>query len=154
MRLSEVFVALGEDAFSELPRHISIGKLKTFQLYESFKTMARLPKLNTESLRKSSPRFWVRLKEGDDEFARELAQTVLVSHLDLIRNVLDFLGIPNQDGFFEKDLDPKPYLTEGWQQRVWEKFHDAYPVPVLLLYINHLTWELDKEAGAFAPAAQ
>ena len=36
----------------------------------------------------------------------------------MMRAVLDFLGIPNEDGFFAKDLDAPKYLTEGWQQRV------------------------------------
>ncbi len=153
MQLSEVFVAQGEAAFAQLVREISIGKMRTYQLYETLKTRARLTKLNTESLRKGTPRFWARLKEGDEEFARDLAQAVLLGRLEMIHAVLDFLGIPNQDGFFEKNLNAEPYLTEGWQQRVWEKFKDTYPQAVLQLYINHLGWELQKEAQLFAPAA-
>ncbi len=83
--------------------------------------------------------------------AKELAQAVLVSNLELIGEVLGFLGIPNRDGFFEKNLDASPYLTEGWQQRVYEKFHGLYPEPVLLLYINHLAWELAKVPEVFVP---
>ena len=49
----------------------------------------------------------------DEEFGRDLAQAVLVSHLDLIGAVLDFLGVPHENGFFAKDMDPKPYFTEG-----------------------------------------
>ncbi len=153
MQLSDVFVSMGEEQFAQLVRQISIGKLRTYQLYEGLKTRAHLAKLNTESLRKGVPRFLTRLKEGDQEFARELAQAVLICHMDMIRAVLDFLGIPNNDGFFEKNLDPKPYLTEGWQARVYEKFHTAYPEPVLRLYINHLAWELAGEAEVFVPAA-
>ena len=52
-----------------------------------------------------------------------------------------------------KDLDASAHLTPGWQQRVHEKFHGAFPEPALLLYINHLAWELDKTAARFAPAA-
>lgn len=152
MRLSEAFTALGEERFAQLVREISIGKLKTYQLYETLKTRAHLAKLNTESLRKGTPRFWARLQEGDEEFAKDLAQGVLLGRLDMIRAVLDFLGVPNQDGFFEKNIDAQPYLTDGWQQRVYEKFRDQYSGPALPLYINHLAWELAKEPALFAPA--
>jgi hypothetical protein len=153
MQLSQVFLSLGEDVFAQLIRQISIGKLKTYQLYEAVKTRTHLAKLNTESLRKGTPRFWARLNEGDEEFARDLAQAVLVAHMDMIRAVLDFLGIPNQDGFFDKNLSAEQYLTEGWQERVYEKFHGAYPEPVLRLYINHLGWELSKSPEMFVPVA-
>ena len=151
MQLSQAFISLGEDVFAQLLRQISIGKLKTYQLYETLKTRAHTAKLNTESLRTGAPRFWARLKEGDEEFAKDLAQVVLISHLDLIGAVLDFLGIPNQNGFFEKNLDAEPYLTEGWQQRVYEKFKGVYPEPVLRFYINHMAWELVKEPELFVP---
>jgi hypothetical protein len=153
MQLSDAFLAGGEQSFAGLIRQISIGKLKTYQLYEGLKTRAHLARLNTESLRKAAPRFWSRLAEPDEEFAKELAQAILVSHLDLIREVLDFLGIPNQDGFFDKNLDAAPYLTEGWQQRVYDKFRGAYPEPVVVFYINHLAWELQKDAQVFSPDA-
>lgn len=151
MQLSDAFRSLGEDTFAQLVRQISIGKLRTYQLYEPLKTRAHLVKLNTETLRRATPRFWTRLGEGDQEFARELAQAVLVAHLPMIVEVLNFLGIPNQDGFFEKNLDASKHLTEGWQERVWEQFRGAYPEPVLRLYINHLAWELEKEPRMFAP---
>lgn len=153
MQLSEVFLSLGEDTFSQLLRQISIGKLKTYQLYEGFRTRAHLAKVNTENLRKGVPRFWTRLQAHEEEFAKELAQAVLISHLDMIKAVLDFLEIPNQDGFFDKNLEPAKYLTEGWQPRVYEKFHGVYPEPVLRLYINHLGWELGKTDEMFVPAA-
>ena len=72
----------------------------------------------------------------------------------MIHAVLDFLGIPNQDGFFEKNLNAEPYLTEGWQQRAYEKFHEQYPGPELLLYINHLAWELLKATELFQPVPE
>lgn len=128
-----------------------MGKLRTYQMYESFKTRARLHKLNSENLRKAIPRFWARIGEKDEEFAKELAQVFLLSHLDLIQAVLEFLGIPNENGFFAKNLDASAWLTPGWQQRVYEKFHGQYPEPALLLYINHLAWELDKPAECFLP---
>jgi len=154
MVLPDVFVALGEESFAQLVRGISIGRLKTYQLYETLKARAHLVKLNTESLRKGTPRFWVRLKEGDEEFAKDLAQAVLLSRLDMIRAVLDFLEIPNQDGFFDKNIDAQPHLTEGWQQRVYENFRAQYPGPELRFYINHLAWELAKEPELFVPAAE
>jgi len=44
-------------------------------------------------------------------------------------------------------------LTEGWQERVFEKFRGVYSEPVLLIYINHLSWELTDLAEPFAPAS-
>lgn len=149
MLLSEVFLKLGEVNFGAFVRGVSMGKLRTYQMYKSFQVSARLTKLNAEMLRKAVPRFWTRLSEGDDGFARELAQVILLSHLDLIGAVLGFLEIPNDNGFFAKDLDASKYLTPGWQQRVYEKFQGSFPEPALLLYINHLAWELDKTAVYF-----
>src|ERR1022692_2848035 len=40
MQLSEVYLALGESGFGQLIRGISIGKLKTYQLYDAFKGSA------------------------------------------------------------------------------------------------------------------
>ena len=153
MQLSEVFLTLGEDGFGQLVRSISIGKLKTYQVYDNLKTRGHLAKLNTESLRKNTARFRERLAGGDEDFAKDLAQSVLVSHLDMITAVLDFLGIPNEGGFFQKDLDAKPYLTEGWEQRVFEKFRGAYPDALVLFYVNHLGWELKGAEQPFVPAA-
>jgi hypothetical protein len=144
MQLSEVLLGLGEKDFESLVRGISLGKLRIYQMYESFKVGARMGKLNAEGLRKAIPRFRARLAGQDEEFAKDLAQVMLLSHLDLVRAVLDFLGIPNEDGFFAKDLNATAYLTPGWQQRVHDKFHGAFPEPALVLYINHLAWELDK----------
>ena len=153
MQLSEAFLSLGENTFAQLVRQISSGKLRTFQLYEPLKGRAHLAKLNTETLRKATPKFWARLNERDDEFARDLAQAVLVCHMEMIVAVLNLLGIPNNDGFFDKNLDPSKHLTEGWQERVYEEFRGRFPEPVLLLYINHLAWELEKEPRMFTPAA-
>ena len=151
MLLSEVFLKLGEDNFGAFVRGVSMGKLRTYQMYKSFQVSARLGKLNTETLRKAVPRFWTRLSEGDEDFARELAQVILLSHFDLIGAVLEFLEIPNTNGFFAKDLDASKCLTPGWQQRVYEKFKSAYPEPVLRFYINHMAWELVKEPELFVP---
>jgi len=153
MQLCEVYQKLGDAGFAELIRGISMGKLKTYQLYDAFKTRAHFAKLNTEHMRKAVPRFWARINEGDEEFAKDLAQAVLVSHLDLVAAVLDFLKIPNQNGFFEKDLDASHYLTEGWANRTFEQFRGKYPGPLLLFYINHLGWELKGAEQPFAPAA-
>jgi len=153
MALCDVYRGLGEEALGELLRSISIGKLKTYQLYERMKLRFRLPKLNSESLRKSRPAFWKRISEGDEEFAGDLAQAILVSHLGMIVAVLDRLGIPHNDGFFDKDLDAAKYFPEGWKARVFEELRDAYPQPVLLFYLNHLGWETTKSNEVFAPAA-
>jgi hypothetical protein len=151
MQLCEFFLKLPEESFAQLVRGISLGKLRTYQLYEPFKARAHMTKLNTENLRKAIPRFRARLASGEEEFAKELAQAILVCHLDMAAAVLDFLGIPNQDGFFSKDLDASQYLSPGWQQRVWDNLRDKYPAPVLLLHLNHLAWELDKLATCFFP---
>ena len=153
MQLCEVYQKLGEDGFTHLVRGISMGKLKTYQLFDPLKTRAHMVKLNTEHLRKAAPRLWGRITEGDEEFAKDFAQAVLVSHLDLIAAVLDSLGIPNQSGFFDKDLNASQYLTEGWAQRTFDKFRGSYPEPVLLFYLNHLAWELKSAEQPFAPAA-
>jgi hypothetical protein len=153
MQLSGVFVELGEERLPLLLRGISIGKLKTYQLYERFKTRTHLAKVNTENLRKAAARFWARLNAQEEEFATDLSQAILISHLDMVAAVLNFLGIPNEEGFFGKDLDAKQYLTEGWQVRTWEKFKGEYPEALLLFYINHLDWELASAQQAWRPAA-
>src|ERR1017187_2710802 len=148
MQLSEVYLALGEGGFGQLIRGISIGKLKTYQLYGAFKGSPHLAKLNTESLHKHIPRFWARLAEHDEQFAKDLAQTVLVSHLDMIVAVLDFLGVPHEGGFFNKDLNAKSYLTEGWAGRVFEKFSVVFSRAVsLFLYKSPV-----REAGRWGRA--
>jgi len=151
MRLSDIFVALGEPSFQQLIRTVSIGKLKTFQLYERVKVRFHLSKLNSETLRKAAPRLWERVAEHDEEFATDIAQVVLVSHLEMIKDVLDLLAIPHEDGFFAKDLDASGKLTEGWQQRVLDTFRDKYPEALLVFYVNHLGWELAKSETIFQP---
>ena len=153
MQISDVYLDLGQDAFAQLIRSISIGKLKTYQMYEGFKVRAHLHKVNTELLRKSIPKFWARLNERDEDFGKDLAQVVLVSHLEMITAVLDFLGIPHENGFFAKDIDPKPFFTEGWEARVCEKFRGVFPDPILLFYVNHLRWELLGSTEPFHPAS-
>jgi len=152
MQLTDVFLNLGEDQFSKLVRSISIGKLKTYQLYERFKLRTHVAKLNTENLRKTTPKLWARLQERNEEFATDLSQAVLVSHLDMIIAVLNFLGVPHEEGFFAKDLDAAPYLTEGWRERTFEKFKGEFPEAVVLFYINHLALEMGKAEEAFVPA--
>jgi hypothetical protein len=153
MQLSEIYLDLGQDAFGRMVRGMSIGKLKTYQIYEGFKVRAHLAKVNTESLRKAVPRFWARISEKDEEFGKELAQALLVSHLDLVTAVLDFQGVPHENGFFAKNMDPKPYFTEGWEDRVYEKFRTVFPDALLIFYINHLRWELLGAEQLFRPAS-
>ena len=153
MQLSEVYLGLGLDAFGQLVRSISIGKLKTYQIYEGFKVRAHLHKVNTELLRKAVPRFWARIGEQDEDFARDLAQSVLVSHLDMITAVLDFVGVPHESGFFAKDLDAKKYFTAGWEARVLEKFRTTFSETILVFYINHLRWELLSAAEVYRPVS-
>ena len=149
MQLSGIFLGLGQQSFTQLLRGISIGKLKTFQFYDRMKARLHLSKLSSETIRKAAPRLWARLSEDDEDYATDLAQAILISHMDMIKVVLDEIGIPNQDGFFDKDIDGSKYFTEGWQQRVYDKFKDTYPKEVLLFYINHLDWELAKAEQVF-----
>jgi hypothetical protein len=153
MQLSQVFLQLGEDSFGQLLRGVSMGKLKTYQLFERLKTRCHLGKLNTENLRKAAPRLVERLKEGDEELATDLSQAILISHFEIIVAVLDHLKIPHEEGFFVKDLDPAPYLTQGWKDRVYEEFRGKFPDALLLFYINHLAVELSKEDSVYVPAA-
>jgi hypothetical protein len=153
MQLCDVFLRLGEEQFHQLMRSISMGKLKTYQLFDTVKTRVHLTKLNSETLRKSAPRSWARLQEHDDAIAADLSQAILISHLDLIKAVLDELGVPHEEGFFSKDADVSGYLKEGWQKAVWDKFHATMPPAPLLFYINHLAWEVAKAEDVFTPAA-
>jgi len=154
MQISEVYLGLGQDAFAQLIRGISIGKLKTYQVYEGFKVRAHLHKVNTELLRKSIPRFWERINQRDEDFGKDLAQAILVSHIEMIIAVLDSLGMPHENGFYAKDVDPKPYFTEGWEDRIYEKFRGVFPDPILLFYVNHLRWELLGAAEVYRPGSQ
>ncbi|HKA01812.1 MAG TPA: hypothetical protein VKE70_35115 [Candidatus Solibacter sp.] len=151
MHISDVYRGVGADGFAQLVRQISIGKLKTYQIYEGFKVRAHLHKLNTETLRKAAPKLWERVT-AEEDFAKDMAQSILVSHLDMITGILDFLSVPHENGFFAKDMDPKPYFTEGWESRVYEKFHQSYSEPLLLFYMNHLRWELLDASEVFRPA--
>ena len=153
MQLSEIFLGLGEPDFGQLLRSMSLGKLKTYQLFDRMKARLHVAKLNSEHIRKAEPRLWARLSEHDEDLATDLSQAVLVSHMDMIKAVLDHLNIPNQDGFFDKDMDATKYLTEGWQQKAYDQFKDQYPAPLLLFYINHLGWEVAKAEQVFQPAA-
>src|SRR5471030_974404 len=154
MHISDVYLGLGQDAFGQLISGISIGKLKTYQIYEGFKVRAHLQKVNTESLRKAIPKLWERIVGRDEDFAKDLAQAVLVSHLDMITAVLDFLTIPHENGFFAKEMDHKPYFTEGWEWRVYENFRGTWPEALLLFYVNHLRWELLGAEEVYRPASR
>lgn len=152
MQLSDIFLGMGEESFKQLLRSIAIGRLKTYQLYERLKARLHVQKLNTETLRKCAAPSWQRISEHDEDFATELGQAMLVSHLDMIKAVLDFLQIPHDEGFFAKDLDASTYLHEGWQPKVLEHFKDQYPNAVLLFYVNHLGWEVQKAEQVYLPA--
>src|SRR5258708_4724091 len=106
MELRDIFLRLGEDTFAQLMRTVSLGRLRTYQLFDPFKTRMHLHKLNAETLRKATPRVWARLGEADAaDLAAELAQAILVSHMDMIKAVLDELGVPHDEGFFAKHAE-------------------------------------------------
>jgi hypothetical protein len=75
-----------------------------------------------------------------------------VSHIDMIIAVLDFLGVPHENGFFAKDMDATKYFTEGWEGRVTGNFSTTFPDALVVFYINHLRWELLKSEQPWAPA--
>ena len=152
MPLTDVFKALSDEEFEKLMRTISISRLKTYKLYESLKTRAHLPKLNTRGLRKVTPRFWERIQNEDDDLAADLAQAILVGNLDMIIEILDFLGAEHSDGFFDKDADVGETLKEDWQQRAYDHFKETYPPVVLLFYLNHLSWEVTEDKKLLSPA--
>ena len=47
MQLSDLFLRLGQDNFQQLMKAVSIGKLKTFQIFDRVKTRLHLSKLNS-----------------------------------------------------------------------------------------------------------
>ena len=153
MQLADIFQGLGEDAFRELLGQISFGKLKTYQIYEAVKVRMHLAKLNSETLRKAAPRLWERIAQGEEVLAAELSQAILVSKLDVVIEVLNFLGIPHNDGFFEKDIDLASHLPEGWQGKAYEEFKGKHSAALLAFYLNHLAKEATEGAAAlFLPA--
>jgi hypothetical protein len=152
MQLMDLFLTPGEEKFAELMRHISMSRLRTYQIYEHIKVRTRLVKLNSEHLRKAVPKLWTRLKEGDADLATDLSQAILVSNLDMIVAALDLLGIPHQDGFFSKDADIGSYLKEGWQEKTYSALKDRFPASVLEFYLNHLAVETGHAETPFVPA--
>ncbi len=152
MQVSDVFLGMGEAAFTELLKRISISRLRTYQIYEHVKLRTRLTKLNTEHLRKAAPRLWARLSDQDTDLATDLAQAILVSNLDMIIAALDSLGVEHQDGFFSKDADLSAQLSGDWQQRTYDALKQQYEPVVLEFYLNHLGVESGRTSELFKPA--
>lgn len=154
MQLVDIYQGLGAATFRGLLTSISIGKLKSFQLFERMKVRLHLNKLNAETLARSAPRQWDRITvEKDDAFGTELAQAILVCHMNVIIDVLNHLNIPHEDGFFAKDADIAQYLTGDWQTRAWDAFQDKHPQPVLIFYLNHLAFEMTQDPAIYNPLA-
>lgn len=151
MDLVDVYLALGENKLGDLLKSVSISRLRTYQMFDQVKARTRLTKLNSEHLRKAAPRIFARLQGGEKDLAGDLAQAILVSHLEMIVETLNLLGIPHQDGFFAKDADTAQYLAGGWQQRAYEGLKDKYPRTVLVFYINHLAAETGNQHEIFLP---
>lgn len=151
MQVSDVFLGMGEAAFTELLKRISISRLRTYQIYEHVKLRTRLTKLNTEHLRKAAPRLWARLSDQDADLATDLAQAILVSNLDMIIAALDSLGVEHQDGFFSKDADLSAQLSGDWQQRTYDALKQQYEPVVLEFYLNHLGVESGRASELFKP---
>ncbi len=142
MDLVGVFASLGQDRSVRLVETVSISALRTFGVYEAIKVRSRLRKLNRQKLQTASPALWRRITEGDSDLARDLAQAVLVSHIALVAEVLDSLGIEHDgNGFYSKDEDHSGKFKPGWPSTVLGHFGERYPRDVVLLYINYLGWE-------------
>ena len=153
MQVTDIFLGLGQDRLAQLLRSVSIGCLKTYKLYDRMKTRLHLNKMNSEVLRNAAPRIWTRIEERDEEFTAELAQAILISHFDIIKAVLDHLGVPHEEGFFSKDTDVAALLKDGWQDAAWTAFREKFAQAPLLFYINHLGWEVASQTEVFAPTA-
>jgi hypothetical protein len=153
MPLSEIFVGLGQGNLDQQLRTVSLGKLKTYQMFDRLRIRLHVSKLNQDALRKIGPKVYARLAGQEEDLAVELSQAILISHLDMIVAVLDQLGIPHQDGFFDKDADVKSHLSDGWQARCYEHFEQKYPKAVLAFYLNHLAHEVVPGTPLFMPAA-
>jgi hypothetical protein len=153
MQVTDIFLGLGKDRLDQLLRSVSIGRLKTYQLFDRMKTRLHMNKLNSEALRHAAPRIWTRIEERDEEFTAELAQAILISHFDMIKAVLDHLEIPHEEGFFSKDTDVAALLKDGWQESAWMQFREKFAPAPLLFYINHLGWEVANSTEVFAPTA-
>src|SRR5581483_5413912 len=127
MQLSEIYRGSGQAAFTEIVRSISIGKLKTYQLYDRMKVRLHVAKLNSENLKKIAPRLWERINENDDALATELGQAILVSHLDMIvaAQSIEYALLP-------------PF---GEIRRVLDALRGKFPESLIVFYINHLAWE-------------
>ena len=151
MNLHEVYAGLGEERFRELTSSISMGSLRTYKLFETVKIRARLSKLNRAKLRQVTPKLFARLVEGDEDLAKDLAQAILVSHLDFVVAALDFLGISHDgNGFFDKDDEAEAKLDDGWQKRTLENFQESHSEALVLFYINHLDLELGSPEAVFS----
>jgi len=150
MQLADLFGALGRPHFDELIKSISIGSLRTYQVYETFKVHAHLSKVNRERLRKATPKLWERLQAGEEDLARELAHAILTCHLPMVVEILDFLEITHDgNGFFDKDKTVEEQLKPGWRERVFKEFQGRYPTALLLLYVNHLDREVGEPSEPF-----
>jgi len=150
MQLSEIYTGLGRDRFDEVLATVFMGSLKTFKVYDTFKIRTHLSKLNRERLKNAAPKLWTRIDQGDEDLAKEIAQGALVSHMDFVVEVLDFLEIPHDGhGFFDKDAEASEKLVDGWQARIYGEFREKYPEALVLLYVNHLDWEMAEPTAAF-----
>ena len=77
MQLSDIFLGLGRESLDQLLRAVSLGKLKTFQLFDRVKTRLHLTKLNQDNLRKCAPKLWTRFEAKDEQLAIDLSHVRL-----------------------------------------------------------------------------
>ena len=95
-------------------------------------------------------KLWERIEGGDEDLSREVAQGALVSNISIVVDVLDFLEIPHDgNGFFDKDASADERLQDGWQGKVMAEFSGKHPEDLLLLYVNHLDFELGEPQEVF-----
>ena len=91
---------------------------------------ASAPRSTRRRLRKAVPASLATHRRWRRRICPDLAQAILVSHLDMIDGVLDFLGVPHEDGFFAKDMDArhispragKPASSNSFNPRIRRRF--------------------------------
>ncbi len=51
-------------------------------------------------------------------------------------------------------MEPKTYVTVGWEERLYNEFKSKFPEAILVFYINHLRWEVLAAEDVYRPAPQ
>jgi hypothetical protein len=153
MHISDLYLSLGQDGLRQLLKSISMGSLRSYNLFERTRIRCHLKKLSSENLRASAPELYRRIEGGEEDLARELGQSILISNLGMIIEALDHLKLPHTDGFFPEDTKVAELLPADWQQKLYNHLTAKHPKEVVLFYINHLAMETDEKAPLWQATA-